>query len=69
MSVIRGSDNELILLGYLKANRIKQTDVAKLLSISKVTVNRKLNGSAEFSRTELKIMHDKLNIPYNILMK
>ncbi len=39
--------------GYLVANNIRQREVAELLSISRVTLNQKLNGYLHFNIGEV----------------
>lgn len=40
--------------GYCAENRIKQTDLAKLLGITVQSINMKLNGKRDFSLSEVK---------------
>ena len=48
--------------GYLVEHGIKQKDVAKLLGMTVITVNNKLNGIGDFSMKDVRIMCEKLGI-------
>lgn len=40
--------------GYCAENRIKQTEIAKLLGLTKQSVNNKINGRQDFTLSEVK---------------
>jgi hypothetical protein len=40
----------------------KQSDFAKILNLSNVSLNKKLNNRVKFTQDEIRIMIDKLNI-------
>ena len=42
--------------GFLTENRILQKDVAKLLNLTSVSVNQKLNGTQHFTLDEVETM-------------
>lgn len=58
----------MLLLGYLKVNKIRQIDVAKVIGKNVSTTNRKLNGKSEFTVSEIKLINQQLGIPYEVLL-
>ncbi|RRG11049.1 MAG: transcriptional regulator [Lactobacillus sp.] len=62
------SKGNLKLLGYLREHQIKQDRLALILNRNLTTINRKLNGYSEFTVSEVKIIHDELGIPYEVLI-
>lgn len=48
--------------GYLVENRIKQTEIAKLLNLSPVTVSQKINGYLHFTFPEVEKICDKYGL-------
>ncbi|AXX65209.1 MAG: helix-turn-helix transcriptional regulator [Lactobacillus sp.] len=56
------------LLGYLKANHIKQQQVAEIIGRSLSTTNRKINNHSDFTKREIKKLHSSLNIPIDIII-
>ncbi|CUS26812.1 Helix-turn-helix domain-containing protein [Paucilactobacillus oligofermentans DSM 15707 = LMG 22743] len=58
----------MLLLGYLKVNKIRQIDVAKAIGKNISTTNRKLNGRSEFTVSEIKLINQQLGIPYEVLL-
>lgn len=46
-----------------------QEDLAKDLNISRASVNHKLNGTRAFTVDEIKILSEKLNIPFREFFK
>ncbi|MBA1434477.1 helix-turn-helix domain-containing protein [Bombilactobacillus bombi] len=61
-------NDENKLLGYLKANHIKQQKVAEIIDRSLSTTNRKINNHSDFTKREIQKLHDSLNIPIDILI-
>jgi transcriptional regulator with XRE-family HTH domain len=51
--------------GFLAANKIKQAEIAKLLGISIVTANGKINGRIAFTIPEAKLICDHYHISFN----
>lgn len=56
------------LLGYLKGHHIKQQKVAQIIGRSLSTTNRKINNKSDFTKSEIKKLHETLNIPFDILL-
>ncbi|MCO6542108.1 MAG: hypothetical protein J6573_07395 [Lactobacillus sp.] len=56
------------LLGYLKANHIKQQQVAEIIGRSLSTTNRKINNHSDFTKREIQKLHSSLNIPIDIII-
>jgi len=54
--------------GYLVENKIRQTEIAKLLHLSPVTVNQKINGSLCFTFPEVELICDEYNISPNLFL-
>jgi DNA-binding XRE family transcriptional regulator len=54
--------------GYLAENKIKQAEIAKLLHLTPVTVNKKINGSLCFSFPEVELICDTYNISPNLFL-
>jgi DNA-binding XRE family transcriptional regulator len=54
--------------GYLVENKIRQTEIAKLLQLSPVTVNQKINGSLCFTFPEVELICDTYGISPNIFL-
>lgn len=57
--------NELKLRQKMLEKHVQNKDIANELGISKSAVQRKLNGSSEFSRAELKQLISLLNLSPN----
>ena len=55
--------------GLLIEKGIKQQDIAKILNISRASVNNKLNGKGDFSVTQVCIVCEKFNIEAEIFFK
>lgn len=55
------------LKGELAKRGLKQRYIAELLNLSPVTVNQKINGTLEFTYTEVEMICDDLNISTEIL--
>ncbi|HYE82198.1 MAG TPA: helix-turn-helix transcriptional regulator [Clostridia bacterium] len=51
----------LKLKGFCAENKIKQTEIAKLLKLSPVTVNKKINGSLDFMVREADAFCEEYN--------
>lgn len=58
----------LKLKGYLAENKIKQSDIARLLKLTPVTVNKKINGSLVFTFPEVEAICDAYNISPNLFL-
>lgn len=56
------------LLGYLKANHIKQQQVAKIIGRSLSATNRKINNHTDFTKRKIQKLHDLLNIPIDVII-
>jgi DNA-binding XRE family transcriptional regulator len=54
--------------GYLIENKIQQKEVAKLLNISPVTINQKINGSLHFTFNEVEIICDAYKLMPDIFL-
>ncbi len=57
----------LKLKGLLAERDLTQKYLAKLLGLSPVTVNQKINGTLDFSYAEVEIFCDDLNVSTEIL--
>lgn len=64
MSNVCSNSGELRLLGYLKAHRILQEEIAKTINKNITTVNRKLHGKSHFTVEEVRKLHRVFKIPY-----
>lgn len=53
---------------YLVENGIKQSKIAKLLHVTPVTVNKKINGSLCFSFPEVELICDEYKISPNLFL-
>lgn len=54
------------LKGVLAENGITQRELSKVLDLSPVTVNQKINGTLEFSYSEVEIICDLLSVSSEI---
>ena len=54
--------NRYLLEYELKTHNLTKEDFAKVLEIDKVTLYRKLNGSSDFTRSEIQKAKEKLNL-------
>ncbi|MBA1394020.1 hypothetical protein [Bombilactobacillus bombi] len=61
-------EEENKLLGYLKANHIKQQQVAKVIGRSLSATNRKINNHTDFTKREIQNLHEYLGIPISIIL-
>lgn len=68
MNKLNQSDDfqPLLVLGYLKAHRITQEQVAETLKINRTTVNRKLHNNGAFTIREAQILNRSLGIPLTL---
>lgn len=57
----------LKLKGLLAEKELTQKYLAELLSLSPVTINQKINGSLEFTYTEVETICDDLKVSTEIL--
>lgn len=57
----------LKLKGLLAEKDLTQKYLAELLGLSPVTINQKINGTLEFSYTEVEIICDELQVSTEIL--
>lgn len=54
---------------YLVENKIRQKDLAKLLNLSPVTVNQKINGTLHFTFCEVETICETYSIMPDIFLK
>ncbi|WP_259335357.1 helix-turn-helix domain-containing protein [Bombilactobacillus bombi] len=52
----------------MKANHIKQQQVAKIIGRSLSATNRKINNYTDFTKREIQKLHDLLNIPIDVII-
>ncbi|ANK68292.1 hypothetical protein AYR55_11700 [Loigolactobacillus backii] len=54
------------LAGYLREYAITQRQVAKIIGKSYVATSNKINDKTDFTRSEIRILHDALHIPISV---
>lgn len=60
--------NLLKIKGCMAEHNHKQKDVAKILNLSKTSVNKKLTGKSEFTLKELSTLAEQYNQDINIFL-
>ena len=59
---------ELKFKAWIVANRITQTEIAKILGVTLQAVNSKVNGKSDFTLKQIKKICETYNCPADILL-
>lgn len=53
------------LLGRIKAKKLTQEELARIIKLNPSTLNLKLNNKSEFSQSEIRNICNAMDIPYS----